>query len=264
MEIRPQEQRLKIQDATVYLLGGGHGEPILLLHGFAGPWGWLTFHDLLAQRAHLIVPDHPGFGRSELPSWLESIHDLAFFYQCFQDALEWDRVTVVGFSLGGWVAAELAALCPHRIKRLILVDPLGLRVDSASIPDIYFTGPEAVRELAVYQSQASKEVDVLYPNSMSSEEEGAVRERNERTAAMLTWRPYMHSPTLPVRLRRLANLPTLLVWGRHDRIVTLDHAAAYQKAIPGSHLVVLEKCGHSPEVEQPLVLAKAIQEFAQG
>ena len=260
---QPKDQILQVDDTAVHLLTKGRGEPSLLLHGLGGPWGWLAFHDLMARHDHLIVPDHPGFGRSERPAWLETIQDMVFFYLRFLDTLNLNDVNLIGFSLEGWIAAELAVLWPHRIKRLILVDPLGLKVDGTPIPDIFYVDPATVRGLAVHQNPASDEADVLYPATVPLEEaEG--RDCNQRTAALLTWRPYMHNPSLHVRLRRLANLPTLIVWGRHDGIVTMAHAESYHQAMPGSQLVALEESGHSPELEQPQELAQAVYEFTQG
>src|SRR5262244_4315200 len=100
--------RLTLRGCTVGLMRAGAGSPLLVLHGASGAGAWLPFMAALAERHDVIVPEHPGYGASDTPDWLDSIHDLAYFYLDFLRELDLDQVHLVGISIGGWIAAEVA------------------------------------------------------------------------------------------------------------------------------------------------------------
>ena len=252
------EEFRQVGGARIQLLRGGQGPPLLFLHGAAGGGMWLPFLEGLARRFTVYAPAHPGFGRSEDPEWLDGIDDLVHFYLEFLDDLEHPKIHLVGLSLGGWIAAELATLCSHRIARLVLVDAAGIRVDGVSVPDLFLMPPdEAVQTIFANSAAAA----AIYPASPTPEQlEILLRQRI--TFARLAWNPYLYNPKLRRRLHRI-RVPTLVVWGKEDRLLPLEHARAFQQAIPGAALAVLPGCGHVPPLDRPDEFVRAVSGFLE-
>ena len=113
------ESEITVADHTIRVLRGGTGPTMLYLHGAGGLAGWAPFMEGLAKSFDLIVPEHPGFGTGEDPPWLDNIHDEAYFYLSFMEALDLTDVHLVGMSIGGWLAAEIAVRLgePHPLRR---------------------------------------------------------------------------------------------------------------------------------------------------
>src|SRR5262245_5277565 len=154
----PRADRLRVRDVDLEVVRRGSGRPLLFLHRFHPLAPDACFLDRLSQRAQVIAPSHPGFGSSSRPADFETVYDLVHFYRELIDGMGDDKVTLVGASFGGWLAAEIAALCPHRLDRLVLVDALGLKLGDRETPDIldvFNTHPDTVRRLSWHDSDSS-------------------------------------------------------------------------------------------------------------
>ena len=256
------EELIEVAGSKVHLLRGGQGKPLVFLHGVDGNLGWLACHSRLAERFTVYAPTHPGFGRSERPEWLETISDLAHFYLWFLDELGLQSVTLAGHFMGGWLAAEIAIRCSHALDHLVLVDSAGIRPTRGEIADIFLLGPEETRKIAFFDASQVPEYGALYEGEPTKEQRN-LRQHNYEMAARLCWKPYMYNRSLPWLLPRL-RVPTLIVWGREDRIVPLESADLYQQTIPAARVDIIDRCGHNPHLEKPDEFARVVTEFLTG
>jgi len=249
---------ISIAGVELEMLERGKGAPILYLHGGAGIAMDVPFLDLLAQERRVIAPSHPGFGRSALPDWLDSIDDIAHIYLELMDRLGLVRTDVVGFSIGGWVAAELATKVPERLGRLVLIGPVGVKTgkpDKLDIPDVFAMPRERLDALRFHDS-AKNPVDL----ATLADDELNIVARNSETLALLTWEPYMHNPKLKHRLHRV-NVPALFLRGASDGIVSADYLQRYAALIPKAGIETIPDAGHLPQVEQPKATAAKVLQF---
>ena len=253
-------ETVHIAGADLKLIKGGNGDPLLILHDELGHPGWLNFHKSLAQNFTLYIPQHPGFGESPPLDWVMNMRDLAGWYLEALDDLGLGPVNVIGLSIGGWLAAEMATMCPTQFKNLVLLAPTGVKPPQGEIFDIYQVVAKSYLEASVLDTAQIPEFSEICPDNPSPELLDAWDAAREG-ACLLSWRPYMHYPNLPHLLPRLKNLPTLIVWGQDDAIVPLSAGELYHSSIPGSELVVLEQCGHRPDIEKPAEVAEIITRF---
>ena len=256
-----KEEMVDVGGTKVHTMKGGSGEPLLLLHGAGGNNGWLKSIDALAEKYTVYYPSHPGYGKSERPEWLETIPDMAAFYTWYLETLGLEGIRAVGFSMGGWLAAEMAALSRHSFSRLILVDAVGIKPKQGEIKDIFIIPPEEVAELSFYDANQIPEYDKIY-NSSPTPEDRNLSERDREMAVRICWKPYMHSPRLPHILGRVS-IPTAIIWGREDQLVPLECGELYQQVIPESTLTIINNCGHSPQIEKPDEFVETALSFLQ-
>jgi pimeloyl-ACP methyl ester carboxylesterase len=254
------EESVEAAGIKLQLIKGGTGEPLLILHGELGHPGWLRFHESLAQHHTLYIPSHPGFGKSERLDWIANMRDMAGWYLDALDDLAVGRVNAMGFSLGGWLAAEMATMCPTQFKKLVLVGAMGIKPPSGQIYDMFLEVAKEFIKTSYLDPAQTPEFSQICPEQPTPEQVEAWEVAREE-ACRLGWRPYMHYPSLPYLLRRLRKLPTLIVWGRQDAIVPVSAAEVYHASIPGSQLVILDNCGHHPEVEQSDEFVQRVQAF---
>ena len=257
--MRLREETISVGGVSVHTWVGGDGAPLLVLHGAGGNRGFTRSMRALAERYTVWAPTHPGFGRSGDAEWMDGIDDLARFHLWFIDAAGLGRPHLMGHSIGGWTAAEMAAMSPASIDRLVLVAPAGLKPDKGEILDIFFHTPAQLRDLTVHDPKTVPEWEELFGQAPTPADL-EIAERNREMTSRLTWKPYMHNPRLARFLPRVTN-PTLVVWGREDRIIPVECAEQYRRALPDARVAVLEKCGHLPPVEQPDAFARLVGDF---
>ena len=254
------EATVEAAGVQLQLVQGGAGEPLLILHDEMGYAGWLRFHAALARQFALHVPMHPGFGITAGLDWIMTMREMAGWYLEVLDDLGLGQVHILGYGLGGWLAAEMAVMCPQQFTKLVLVAAPGLRPPTGEIFDLFLVMAREYLAKSIFDAENTPEYQELYGGEPSPEQLDMWEYAREETSR-LTWRPYMHYPNLAPLLHRLKRLPTLIVWGREDAIVPVSAGEAYQAAIPGSRLVVLERCGHHPEMEQTDALVQCVQDF---
>lgn len=254
------EQFIEAADVRVQLRKGGRGAPLLVLHSELGVPGWLQAYEILAQEYTVYVPSLPGFGQSSRPDWITNVRDLAAWVTWFvRDLSLAQPLNVIGFSMGGWVAAEIATMNATIFNQMVLVAPAGLKPEAGETWDYFVaSGPEAY-EQAFHDPETSPEYAKYYGKDWTPKEQEQV-ETDREMAARLLWKPYMRSHTLPALLHGIAT-PTLVVWGREDRIIPLNVCDMYQRAIKGATSKVLDRCGHMPEMEKPEEFARVVLDY---
>jgi pimeloyl-ACP methyl ester carboxylesterase len=164
------ETTIRVGDIDVHAWVGGQGDPLLVLHGAGGNRGWTRWLQQVAERFTVWAPTHPGFGRSGDAEWMEGIDDLARFYLWFIDAAGLGRPHLLGHSIGGWTAAEMAAMSPGAIDRLVLVAPVGLKPERGEILDIFYHSPAQLRDLTVHDPKTIPEWDELFGRPLAPAE----------------------------------------------------------------------------------------------
>lgn len=249
-------RQLDVRGTTVHLRADGDGPPMLFLHGAGAGGRWLAFQDALARRFSLVCPVHPGHGGSPPADWIEEVGDLAFLYLDLLDTLRLDRVHLVGASLGGWIAAEMAVMASSRLRSLVLIDPVGIKVDDWIYPFLFAMDVPELVATVFHQPMAAL---ALAPRDESPDT--LVELYRERTAlARVSWNPYLYNPLLRRRLGRI-RARTLLCWGEHDRVAPLACAKVWHAEIPGATLRTFADSGHVPHLEEPDAVADTIAEF---
>jgi pimeloyl-ACP methyl ester carboxylesterase len=245
---------------TVALRRDGRGTPLLVIHGEFGVPGWLDSFAALAEDHDVIVPSLPGFGASTRPDWIMGVHDLAAWVTWF--ARDYGLplpVDAVGFSLGGWIAAEIATVAPQFFRKLVLVGAMGLKPEAGEIFDYFLDSGMAGLRHAFHRPDESAEFRRYWGRELTPEEADLVEQHRE-TTCRIAWKPYMHSLTLRPLLRGAAT-PTLLVWGEDDAITPLNCGELYARAMPQARLVTIADCGHMPEIEKPAEFAVLVRRF---
>jgi pimeloyl-ACP methyl ester carboxylesterase len=256
-----QRATIAIAGVELEIVEQGNGSPILFLHNAGGFLPEHPYVRLLSRQHRLIAPSHPGFGKSSLPDWIDAVDDIAYIYLELMDRLKLPQTDVVGCSIGGWIAAELATKAPERVHRLVLVGPEGVKTgpsDRLDIPDIYAL-PHGELERLMYHDPDRMRSDP----SRLSDEQLAISARNRETLALLVWEPYMHNPKLRHRLHRVT-APTLFLRGESDGLISADYLTAYARLLPNARTGTIAAAGHAPHVEQPEAFADAVLAFLEA
>jgi pimeloyl-ACP methyl ester carboxylesterase len=249
---------MAVAGAELELFEAGNGPPILFLHGAGGFVPEHPYVAPLSARHRLIAPSHPGFGKSSLPEWIDAVDDIAYIHLELLERVGLDQVDVIGCSIGGWVATELATKAPKSVRRLVLVGPVGVKtgpVDRLDVPDI-FALPQSALEKLLFHDPDRMTMD---PTRLT-DEQLAIMVRNRETLALLAWEPYMHNPKLPHRLHRVT-APTLFLRGESDGLVSAEYLAAYARLLPNARTETIAAAGHAPHIEQPDAFARTVLQF---
>ena len=254
------EETIHIAGADLHIKKSGSGDPLLVLHGEMGQPGWLRYHEELARHYTVYAPSHPGFGVTDRLDWVMNMRDLAGWYLRALEELGMENLNVLGFSLGGWLAAEMAAQCPHHFKKLALVGPAGIQPPTGEILDMFLIVSKQFITAGFMDPEGVKEFQIVCPDEPSPEQVDLWENAREE-ACRLSWRPYMFDPSLSHRLGRLKDMPALIVWGQQDAVVPLSVADVFKSAIAGSQVAFIDGSGHRPEVEKPEEFVKLVGEF---
>lgn len=247
-------EELTVNGFKVQMMVAGQGEPLMFWHGAGTIGGW-DFALPWAEKFKVYLPYHLGWGGSADDASMTSMQDYVMHYLDLLDQLKLDKFRLVGLSMGGWMAATFASQHAHRLKKLVLVAPAGLRDKAHPIADIFKIKPENLLPSLV------ENINVLVPFLPKDPNDvdfivGAYREQT--SLARIAWER-SYDPKLPKYLHRI-NVPTLLVWGKQDKIIPAAQAATWQKLIPGAQVKLFEPAGHLVLNEKPESV-RAIGEF---
>jgi len=235
----------------------GTGRPFLLLHGGAGPVSVLPFAAYLAEHrpARALVPTTPGFNGAPRPDDVTDVRALADLYVALLEHLDLTDVTVVGNSIGGWVAAEIALLASPRVTSVVIMDGTGIVVPGHPVADFFALSLDELAELSYHEPSRFR----IDPANLSDAQK-AIMGANRQAIALYAGHD-MTDPTLAERLAAVT-VPTLVLWGQSDRIVDPDYGRAYAAAIPGARYRMLDQTGHLPQLETPALALGPIWDFA--
>jgi pimeloyl-ACP methyl ester carboxylesterase len=242
---------------------GGTGAPVVYLHSATGEGEGLLLLDELANSFDVVAPMFPGYGESEGIEQIDDMEDAVFHLLDLFDQLGLVSPALVGMSLGGWMAAEVATRYPERVSKLVLVNPAGLYIQGAEIKDIFGRTPaEMALDLFADQSQPMAQMMHAMADLAMDEIPFEMIKPFYQTmsaTARLAWDPYLHDPKLRKRLHRVT-APTLVVHGTQDTLIPRAHAEAYAAEIPGARLVDVPDVAHLLAIEKPAELADLIRQ----
>lgn len=235
------------------------GTGVLLLHGGAGPRSVAGLAAALSEQTYVVTPTHPGFDGTPRTSWLDSVADLADAYLDLLEHLGLETVMVIGNSVGGWIASELALRdVDGRVKAVVLLNATGIRPDhAAQITDTRTLPPAALSRLAFHNPAFRPDHAAL------SAEQRAMMAANQQTLAVYSGVDFLFAPKLRQRLHRVT-VPVLVAWGEEDGVLSVEYGRAYAAAFPNGHFQSIAEAGHFPHVEQPGAVLGAIGSFVDN
>jgi pimeloyl-ACP methyl ester carboxylesterase len=247
--------------ARIRVFEAGSGHPLVFLHGAAGLLAENPFLDRLAERYHLFAPELPGYGESTGEALLEDMLDFTLHGWDVIAALGLQRPHLLGHSMGGMIAAEMACVAPNDLDKLVLVAAAGLWIDAQPIPDVFAVLPHEFAELLFHDRAAG---EALLTGGLDFRNLEALRDfyiDHVRRLGMAGKIMYpIPNRRLSKRLYRL-RAPTLLVWGKSDRLIPTAYADRFKSLIPHAELALIERAGHMLPYEQPDALVDATARF---
>ncbi len=232
----------------VRVWSAGEGPPVLYLHGFEHHPGDASFLRRLAESRRVIAPETPGYGESSGLEGIDGILGLTLYHRHLVESLGLDRVDMIGHSLGGMFAAEFAAICPHRTRRLVLVDAYGLWREDMPVPDPFVLGPQQLSAAKWADPDAAPaEPSIVVPDPNDPNAVVLDRARNLAAATKFMW------PFAERGLRRrlpFIQAPTLVIHGEDDGLVPPAYADEFARLIPDAQVARIAGAGHLPMVER--------------
>jgi len=231
------------------------GDGVLLLHGGAGPRTMAGLAGALSQHVYVITPTHPGFEGTPRTDRTSSVADLAAVYLELLDALGLTGVMVIGSSIGGWIASEMAASdAGARLGCVVLINATGVKVEDEEVTDIRGMAPADISKLS-FANPAFR------PDFASfTDEQRAGLAANQQAMAVYSGDTLYYDPTLRARLQDVT-VPELTIWGEQDGIAPTGYGRAYAASFPHGRFVSVPGAGHFPQVEQLAATMEAIGDF---
>lgn len=253
MIMKSVEAVVDVGGIPLRMVKGGEGSCVLFLHGAAGLQGWLPFFEALSASHQVVATEHPGFGLSSEQAWADSIAKLADFYVSFLRHSEYEKIHLVGSSLGGWLASEIAIRDDSVLRSLTLLAPAGIQSQEIPLPDMLsWSYPELMRK--VFADQKIAEQVIAQPLSAAQQD---LRARN-RVAVGRLGKEGFSNPVLPSLLCRL-NVSTTVIWGDADRVIPTGYAPLWKHALSHAKLHIIPSCGHLPHLERLPAVMKILQ-----
>jgi len=253
------EETMHVAGVELRMIKGGSGKPLLMLHDELGFPGWMTWNETLSHDRTLLIPLQPGFGKTPRLEWTRNYRDLGGFYSQVLREMRLDPIDVIGFSAGGYIAAEMIAADPRIFSKMTLVAPMGIRPEQGEIMDIFPVTIRTHLRATVADPLNTPEFLKIYGGEMTPEQ-FELFEDARAESARLAWEPYMHNPSLPHLLRDL-RVPTLLIWGTNDKVVPRGSIDIYARVIPGAKVATIANVGHRPEIENSHEFERIVSEF---
>lgn len=264
-----EERQVSVREGfTIDVLEGGSGDPLLYLHGIGG----LEWDDCLEQLSasyRVIAPRHPGFGGSTGNDELADLHDLVYYYLDLLDTLELSGLPIVGHSLGGMIAAELAAVQPDRFTQVVLISPFGLWNEEHPGLDIFGSTPDEFSSSLFHDTDSDAARAVAgrpreeAPSNGAAASDAMIEFMLERAKSMSTSAKYLWpipNRGLNKRLHRVRQ-PVLLLWGEHDGVTPPELADDYKAALSNAKIERVADAAHMSPTEQPARVAELVTGF---
>ena len=255
------ESTVAVSDTEVQIFSGGSGPPLLFLSGGEGLCTFDPWSGPLGQSYTVYVPSHPGFDGTPRPPWVSTVTDVAHFTLELAQRLGLDQYILMGHETGGWIAAEMAAMCQDKLKGLVLIDAAGIKPEAGEIAEMFMISAETRLGRAFYDPSKVPDYD-WYTRELTPEEANQTHS-NRAMLSRLCWKPYLHNPSLSYYLRKVTT-PTLIIWGKQDAIFPLECGELYRDALPNATLNSIDQSGNRPHIEKPQEFLGAVEEFLAG
>ena len=250
-----ESETVHVAGIALHLTRGGRGAPLLVLHHDVGSPEHLAFYDALAQHFTVLRPAHPGYDRSSRPEWMRSVRDVAVMHRGLLSELGIDKAVLIGLGFGGWIAAEMAAMAPRDVAKLVLVGPMGIKPSEGDILDQAIVSYIDYARAGFHNQDAFAKV-----YGEVSTDQLVAWDLCREMCFRIAWKPYMYSQTLPHLLGGV-RAPALVVWGDDDKVVPKSAGDLYVRSLREARFETVRDSGHCVDMEQPEALARLVTPF---